>query len=75
MSSTLKDKQKSLKRRFLLILGLITFICVVGFGLMLMLWSGFADRFSNGQRYTFGGVIILYAIVRFARLLKKDENE
>ena len=75
MSSTLKDKQKSLKRRFLLILGLVTFICVVGFGLMLMFWSGFSDRFSTGQRYTFGGVIILYAIVRFARLLKKDEDE
>lgn len=59
----------------MLILGLITFVCVVGFGLMLMFWDGFADRFSTTQRYTFGGIVILYAIVRFARLFKKDENE
>jgi hypothetical protein len=75
MSSTLNDKQKSLKRRFLLILGLVTFLCVVGLGLMLMFWDGFADRFSSVQRYTFGGIVILYAIIRFARLFKKDENE
>jgi len=75
MSSTLKDKQKSLKRRFLLILGLVTFTCFVGFGLMVMFWDGIAQQFEPYQRKILGGIIIIYALVRFSRLLKKDENE
>jgi hypothetical protein len=75
MSSTLKDKQKSLKRRFLLILGLVTFICFVAFGLMVMFWDGIAQQFTGYQRKIIGGIIVLYAVVRFSRLLRKDENE
>lgn len=75
MSLTFKDKQKSLKRRFLFILGLITFICFFVFGLMVIFWDGIAQQFPLYQRRIFGGMIILYAILRFSRILKKEENE
>ncbi|RKR81238.1 hypothetical protein BDD43_1383 [Mucilaginibacter gracilis] len=66
-------KQKSLNRRFLLILGGAAFICFLVLGSMLIFW----DRFglSQTQRFAFGGVIIIYGIIRFARLLRKEKNE
>jgi hypothetical protein len=75
MSSTFNNKQKSLKRRFLLILGLVTFICFLAFGIMVMFWDGIAQQLPGYQRKIFGGLIIIYAILRFSRLLKKEENE
>jgi len=74
MSYTFKDKQKSLKRRFLLILGLIAFTCFFILGLMVIFWDGIAQQLPDYQRKIFGGLIILYAIVRFARLLRKEEK-
>jgi putative flippase GtrA len=75
MSFTFKDKQKSLKRRFLLILGVVTFLCFLGFGLMVIFWDGIASQLPDYQRKIFGGIIILYSVLRFSRLLKKEENE
>jgi len=75
MSLTFKDKQKSLKRRFLFILGLTTFVCFFAFGLMVIFWDGIAEQFPAYERRIFGGMIILYAILRFSRILKKEENE
>jgi len=75
MSSTFDNKQKSLKRRFLLILGLVVFVCFFAFGLMIIFWDGIAQDMPVYQRRIFGGMIILYSIVRFSRLFKKDENE
>ena len=75
MSSTFDKKQKSLKRRFLLILGLATFICFFAFGILVIFWDGFAQQLPDYQRKIFGGLIIVYSILRFSRLLKKDEDE
>lgn len=75
MSSIFNNKQKSLKRRFLLILGLVTFICFLAFGIMVMFWDSIAQQLPDYQRKIFGGMIIIYAILRFSRLLKKEENE
>ncbi len=72
--NSINDKQKSLKRRFLLILGIITLICVVSLGLMLIFWQDIPVELTNTQRRLFGGLIILYGILRFSRLLKKDDE-
>lgn len=68
-------KQKPLKQRFLLILGLVTFLCFLGLGLMIMFWERLPLNISNSQKYVFGSVIIIYAVIRFSRLFKKDETE
>ena len=74
MSINFDDKQKSLKRRFLLILGIITFSCFLGLGIMVMFWQDMPIQLSNTQRKLFGAMIILYSVLRFSRLLKKDNE-
>lgn len=70
-----QEKQKSLKRRFLLILGVLVFIALVVFGLMVIFWDGMPFNWSIVQRRWFGGFVIVYALLRFPRLLRKDVNE
>jgi branched-subunit amino acid ABC-type transport system permease component len=67
--------QKSPKRRFLLILGITAFIAILTFGLMVIFWQKMLPNMPQSQKYAFGGVIILYAFLRFSRLLKKEPDE
>ncbi|WP_460694547.1 hypothetical protein [Mucilaginibacter puniceus] len=71
---SINDKQKSLKRRFLLILGIVTFIGFVVLGLMVIFWQDMPVQLTDTQRKLFGGLIILYSILRFSRLLKRDDE-
>jgi hypothetical protein len=77
MSSNLEDKQKSLKRRFLLILGVVTFICVLTVGLMLMFWDKLylSLGLSTTQRFLYGGFFVAYGILRFSRIFKIRPDE
>ena len=72
--NSINDKQKSLKRRFLLILGIVTFTCFVGLGLMVIFWQDMPVQLTDTQRKLFGGMIILYSILGFSRLLKMDDE-
>ncbi len=69
------NKQKSLKRRFLLILGVTAFISFCLLGLMIIFWDNMLPNLSKIQKIGFGIIIIVYALVRFSRLLKKDPYE
>jgi len=69
------NKQKSLKRRFLLILGVTAAICFCSLGLMVIFWSRMLPDVSKTQKILIGSVIIIYAVLRFSRLLKKDPDE
>ena len=69
------NRQKSPKRRFLLILGVTVFICVITFGLMVIFWDKMLPYMPQSQKIAFGAVIIIYAFIRFARLFKKDPDE
>jgi len=64
-------KEKPLKERFLLILGLVTFVCFLGLGLIIMFWNRLPLNMNITQRYLFGSVIIVYSIIRFSRLFTK----
>ncbi|MBW4890506.1 hypothetical protein KXQ82_12290 [Mucilaginibacter sp. HMF5004] len=70
-----QEKQKSLKRRFLLILGLLVFGSLAILGLVLIFWNGMPLDMPKTTRQLFGGVMIIYALLRFPRLLRKDTNE
>jgi hypothetical protein len=75
MSLNLFNKQKSLKRRFLLILGIAAFIAVASFGLMIMFWDKLELNMSHTQRLMVGGLVIGYAILRFTRVFKKQPDD
>jgi len=75
MLSNNNEKQKSPKRRFLLILGVTAFIGLLTLGLMTIFWDSFLSQLPKQQKTIFGCVIILYAVLRFARYLRKEPNE
>jgi len=70
-----KEKQKSLKRRFLFILGVLVVVCLMTMGLMVIFWSAMPLNMTTTQKRIFGGVILLYALIRIPRLFKKDIDE
>jgi amino acid transporter len=69
------NRQKSPQRRFLLILGVTVFITVTAFGLMVIFWDSMLPYLPKNQKVLFGVIIIIYAIIRFSRLFKKDQDE
>jgi hypothetical protein len=69
------NRQKSLKRRFLLILGVAAFICFCSLGLMIIFWDRMMPAISKTEKIVVGIVIIVYAVIRFSRLLRKDPDE
>ncbi|MBB5397837.1 hypothetical protein [Mucilaginibacter sp. AK015] len=75
MLSDNNEKQKSPKRRFLLILGVAAFICLCVFGLMIIFGDYFLANLPKTQRIIFGSVVLIYAVLRFSRYLRKDPNE
>ncbi|MBS1521432.1 MAG: hypothetical protein JST50_10575 [Bacteroidetes bacterium] len=74
MPNNFNLKQKSLTRRFLLILGVVTLIACVTFGLMIMFYQPLIDQLdmSKTERIALGGLLLLYSVLRFSRLFKKD---
>ena len=69
------DRQKSLKRRFLLILGVAAFISFCALGLMIIFWDNMLPNIPKMQKIIIGVVIIGYAGLRFSRLLRRSPDE
>jgi hypothetical protein len=44
-------------------------------GLGLIFWDKFPVGFDKTQRTIFGVVILIYAVLRFSRYLRKDPDE
>jgi len=74
MSSNLHDKQKSPKRRFLL-LNVIRLIAVVAVGLLIMFYNKVDLNLSNTQKMVVGGLFIVYGVLRFVLSFKNQPNE
>ena len=68
-------EQKSPARRFLLILGVMGFICVITLAVMVMFWESMLPNLTKTQRIVFGLVLVGYGVLRFSRLLKKKPDE
>jgi hypothetical protein len=69
------NQQKSPQRRFLLILGAVVFVCVFGWGWFVILDDKLFPNMAKTQKILFGSLIIIYAILRFSRLLKRNPDE
>jgi len=64
MSLESHDKQKSLKRRFLL-LGVIRLVCTVAVGLLILFWKKIDLNITATQRTIVGILFIVYGVLRF----------
>lgn len=69
------DKQKSPQRRFLFILGATLFVGIFILGLLIMFWKALPINLNDTQRYSFGGIFIVYGILRFVRIMKAGNHE
>ena len=66
-------KKKSLKERFLLVIGILFFVLYLAFGLAVIFWKGLPLNMSNGYRVALGVIVIVYAFLRFIRFFQKSE--
>jgi len=51
------------------------FVALIIFGLMFIFWDKMPFNLSVTQRRWFGGFVIVYALIRFPRMLRKDADD
>ena len=73
-------QQKSLKQRFLFILGLFFFVLFLCLGFVFIFWDNISglnqleSKINSQQRLYFGVLLVVYGTYRFLKLMnKKDE--
>lgn len=65
-------RRKSPTQRFLSILGLAMFIFYFGLGLVVIFWEELPIQIEPTYRKLFGGLLIVYSFLRFARLWQNN---
>ncbi|HWR94856.1 MAG TPA: hypothetical protein VN192_06625 [Flavobacterium sp.] len=68
-------KKKSLKERFLLVIGIVLFLGYFILGLIFILWKDLPITMEYNYRITFGIVIIVYSFIRFIRIINSNTEE
>jgi len=59
----------------LLILGVTAFICFVTLGLMIIFWDKMLPNVDKTRKIVFGVIIIIYAGLRFSRIIRREKDE
>ena len=67
-------KQKSPQQRFLFILGLVMFAFYFALGVTLIVWNAFPLDIDRTYRILLGVLLIVYAAIRFSRVIKQDND-
>ncbi|KIO75926.1 hypothetical protein [Pedobacter lusitanus] len=67
-------KQKSPQQRFLFILGLVMLTMYLVLGAALIFWKDIPFEIKPTYRILFGLLLIVYAIIRFFRLINQKDN-
>lgn len=65
-------QKKSLKERFLLVLGILFFFIYLVLGLMIMFSDKLPLNMDPIYRYAFGVLLIVYSATRFLRLINTN---
>jgi len=70
-------KQKSPQKRFLFILGLVTFIACFALGLMILVWDKLINMLNMpaGERIALASLLLIYSLIRFLRFFKVEPDE
>jgi cytochrome c biogenesis protein CcdA len=67
-------KKKSLKERFLLVLGILFFLVYLILGLFIIFMKNFPLAIQSNYRIAFGVLLIVYASIRFFRIINDNKN-
>lgn len=67
-------KKKSLKERFLLVLGILFFLVYLVAGLFIIFMDNFPLAMDPIYRIAFGVLLIVYASFRFFRIINDNNN-
>ncbi|KQC01434.1 hypothetical protein [Pedobacter sp. Hv1] len=72
-------KQKSPQQRFLFILGLTMLLIYLGIGTVVIFFSQLLpidpEKFPRPYQVAFGVVLIIYAAIRFGRIINQKDHE
>ncbi|MDO4727680.1 MAG: hypothetical protein Q4B43_01615 [Bacteroidota bacterium] len=69
-NKTDKPQQKSLTQRFLFIFGIFFFLLYLFMGLAIIFWKDLPIQMESNYRMLFGVILIVYAFLRFIRLMQ-----
>ncbi|MDY0089679.1 MAG: hypothetical protein RBR78_04860 [Flavobacteriaceae bacterium] len=68
------NKKKSLKERFILIIGILFFLIYLGLGLIVIFWKNLPLQMEYKYRIAFGILLIVYALIRFYRFFRENKD-
>ena len=71
-SFTDKFQKKSLKERFLLVIGILFFLIYLTLGLLIIFWKSLPLALEYKYRIAFGVLLIVYSFLRFLRFFNKE---
>ena len=66
--------KKSLKERFLLVIGVFFFLIYLVLGLAIIFWEQFPIVMKPGYRIAFGIILIVYSFFRFMRFFDSNNE-
>ena len=76
LKNTLNNfKKKSLKERFLLVIGISIFLAYLVLGLIIIFWKNFPLVIQPMYRMAFGVVLIVYSFLRFYRFFNSNNED
>jgi uncharacterized membrane protein (DUF485 family) len=67
-------QKKSLKGRFLLVIGILFFLIYLVLGLFIIFMKNFPIQMQFSYRLAFGVLLVVYAFIRFVRIIN-DNND
>jgi uncharacterized membrane protein (DUF485 family) len=67
-------QEKSLKERFLLVIGILFFVIYLILGLTVIFWENFPIQMKPSYRVAFGIILIAYSFLRFIRFFNSNKE-
>lgn len=67
-------RKKSLKERFLLVIGILFFLVYLVLGLIIIFWEKFPIAMEPRYRIAFGALLIGYSFLRFLRFFNANKD-
>lgn len=67
-------RKKSLKERFLLVIGILFLLLYLVLGLFIIFMNNFPINMPDNYRLAFGILLVVYAFIRFKRIINDNKD-